>query len=464
MPSVVINTAAPPETKLETAPKPKTDFFTQLRELSPQDWTRHMVYLYRTKPLVGMKVKEKYLDVFAQPFTIEEVKAKYGGEEFKVMLTRDGKMTATEEFAIEAPPKYDMIRENPMGGNGQAPSSAAAAGEEVTRKITDQFLEERRGENEMLTEAHRKSLEIVADGFRTVQANAPAPSANGNGNIIDTIRVLKELGLVGQPAAAPRSLVAELGELLTLAKSLGINLGGGGLGGFKEQLDMVRTIAETMNLGGGSRRGGGDWVSTLIDHGPDLLGKGVEALGKYTEIQAKNNEALRIKAQTATAIAEINRQRAAAGVPPIVASEEPAMASVTSGPPTAPGEGSVRQSDTPPHPAGGLHVVPIATDGVAAPPAAFTPTQQQELEIAVLKNKVVQMISRGLPGPTVIAWVYDAEPMIITYLESLDEAGLSQFFAQDAILQHALTLPQWEKWFAEACQDLYAEEPAEPVH
>lgn len=460
-PSVVINTGAPPETKPEIQPKAKIDFWTQLRELSPQDWTRHLIYLYRTKPLVGMKVKEKYLDVFAQPFTIEDVKVKYGGEEFKAMLTRDGKMTATEEFAIEAPPKFDLSRENPMG-DGARP--AAAAPDSTKEKIVDQFLVERRSENDMLAEAHRRSLDIVTDGFKTVQAQAARTESNGgDSQLINTIRVLKELGLVGAPPPDP---FASMMKMMEFAKTMGF-VGGGGnaLTGLKDQIELIKSLADAVGSGGGGKT---DVWGTLAGKVPEIIDGLGNIVGRVKDVQTEATKQLSIKAQAAERIAQINAARTAAGQQPLPAEAAAATVAATEAPAVP---GTIL---TPPHPGGGLHTVSMgaapedaAPNGnwgggsipsEAAVPAPSLETQEATL-VTFLKHKVVEMISKSINGSGVLQFVEDFDERIIAYLVSIGPEGLEKFFAQDPILVQAMPLPQWAKWYQEACEDLYTEVP-----
>lgn len=458
--SVVINTGAQPEIKADTPPKPKIDFWEEVRPGAKQDWSRRIVYLYRTKPVTGMKVKEKYLDVFAQPFTVENVKTKYGGEEFKAILVQDGKIIATEEFSIEAPPIYDATRENPMGPNGQP--AASVAGEEVTRKITDQFLEERRSENEMLTDAHKRSLDIVTDGFKQVQAQAVRTESGGDSNIINTIRVLKELGLVGQPPPNP---MATMVEMMKFAKEMGFMGGGNALTGLKEQIELVKTLADAVGSGGGG--GKTDIWGTLVSKAPEIIDGLGNIVGKVKDVQSEATRQLDIKARTATQIAQINAQRAAQGQPPLPAeSVAPAAENVSAAP----------------HPAGTLHTVSVdqASAAAHAPAngsAGISNDQQEQVLANFLKHRVVEMISKyqdpdGALDPAaytaadVLTWVEDFDPRIVEFLSTLGPGGFEQFFTNDPILNAAVALPQWPKWFSEACDDLYAEaaaaQPARP--
>jgi hypothetical protein len=447
-PQVVINTTLPPQAEETPEKKEKPNFWNYIAQLSPAEWNHHTIYLYRTKPLTGMKAKERYLDVFAQPFTVDDIRKRFGGEEFRAMLVRENKIVANEEFAIEAPPKYDMTREVPLGNT----AAQTAASDAVTQKVVDQFLGERRGENDMFGEAHRKSLDILADGYRqAVAAVAEAPKPNGGTNSDDLFKalILKMLD---------RNPMKEMMEALAFAREMGLIPKAGeavssvtALSQLKDVVSIVKDLGGEMGMGGGRRSGG--IAEVIMDKAPELIEKGVEALGKYAEIKQRDNEALQIKANAATSIAAINR-----GAPPPAQPQIPtAMPSGIPQPqitPVAPSINSGRNAG-----AGGLDLEPIAP---GAPPVGTGITAEEVVHAEnilynFLRGRVVQLIALGRDGAEVVEFVENYDENTFKLLENANPEALEKFFSEDPILRTAMALPRWPQFFAEACADLYEE-------
>jgi hypothetical protein len=442
-PKVNVSVEMPPgEGAPEEKPREKFDFWGYLAALSPQDWKRHVVYLYRIKPVVGMSTKEKYLDVIGQAFTIEDIKNRFGGEEFRAMLIRDGKALHTEIFSIEAAPKYDS-RELPSNG---------ARSEGINQQLLDKLLAERNAQSNLEGDALGRALDIVTTAYeKAVEKTGGNQPANGGTDMLTMIRVMKELGMIQQP----KSLLQEVLELVTGLKAIGIDVGhfiggggGGGLGSLKDQIGMLKDLHEM--IGGGGPRG---WAESLIDKAPELLEHGVAALGKVADIQKQSAAQLETKARTAVQIAEIQQGRGR----------------VPAASPAATAEDLAAQTGTvpiPQNPSGNsrLNVVPVST--TAAPTitiAPGSPQQEGETLMNFLKNKVVEMI--GNPERTaddVLAFVEDFYPPVAQYLANLDPEKLRQFFAEDPILAKAMALERWPEWYKEACESLY-EMVAEPA-
>lgn len=470
-PQVVINTGSPAATTAPAEPQPEKttpELWSYVNSLTPDDWKRHAIYLYRTKPVVGMKSKESYLDVFSAPFTIEDVKAKFGGEEFTVKCVRNDngkwRYVCVATFSIEAAPKYDTTREAPMGQNVGAPTSAGAAGDAVTKKVVDQFLDERRQENDMFQDAHRKTLELVTDGYKQVAAAAAESSAgkpNGQTNDGDLVKVLL-LKLLD------RNPMKEMMEALAMARELGLIPAAGAagpnalgvLGQVKEVLGLVKELGGEM--GGGARGRAATITETIMEHAPTLIEKGVDALGKLAEIKAQDNKNLEIRANAATRIAQINRSAQPQAQPPYPESPIAVPGAPQPMPPTPPAAGGGNGGT------GGLDLEPVAGAPAYTAPPPFIPSQANEAEaerflFTWISARVVQMVAAGAEGGDVIDFVENCDPRITDRLLNTTPEGLRLFFAADPTLSTAMKLPRWEAFFAEACADLYESEAAGPV-
>lgn len=455
-PATVTTTVEFPEKHAAPKEKEKIEFWSYIAGLSPQDWKRHIVYLYRTKPTVGMGAQGKYLEKFTEAFTVDDIRTRFGGEEFRALLQRDRTLLVSETFAIEAAPKFDA-RENPPNGAAQA-----GALERVMEKLIDR--EREAGEGDSLTnKAAEQAIDLVTKGYETVLAKTGS-TASGNGGeaqLLNTIRVLKDLGLIGAPA--PRSMAAEFGDFLKMAKELGIvGQPQNQLSSLKDTLSVIKDLAGDMGIGGGGRRGG--WAEVLAERAPDFIEKGVEAIGKYADIKAEETKQLQIRARAAQNIAAINR----GAQPP----EQPEIPTAMPGgiPPTAaPPAGIAATANAGGNAgAGGLDLEPIGTAHIPvasfsrAPVStgAFNPQTATESEaegflFTFFKARVVQLIADETPGEDVVQFAQDFDPRIYAMLEAGTPESLRQFFSADPILSAATKLPRWEAFFAEACNDLY---------
>src|SRR5208282_1711058 len=95
-------------------------------------------------------------------------------------------------------------------------TSAPNAGDAVTKKVVDQFLDERKSENDMFADAHRKSLDILADGYtKGLEAASSAAKPNGATSDDSLIKVLLMKLLDRNP-------MKEMMEALAMAKQLGL--------------------------------------------------------------------------------------------------------------------------------------------------------------------------------------------------------------------------------------------------
>ena len=88
------------------SPKPHKDlpFFSLLKTLKPAEWEKHIVYLYRRRPITDMTAggtQKKYLAKYVAPFDESMVMAEFGSGEYKAVLNRAGAIVAEHVFEIE---------------------------------------------------------------------------------------------------------------------------------------------------------------------------------------------------------------------------------------------------------------------------------------------------------------------------------------------------------------------------
>jgi len=400
-PTVVIHQTVPareaPEEKKE---RTRVDFWPYIAGLSPADWKRHEIYLYRIKPVVGHKEREKYLDIYNSKFTIEDVKNRFGGEEFRAMLLRDGKNVCTIEFAIEAAPKFDLVREIPGVDTAQN-----ATIQKLVDKLTD-----REDDPDVTGEAVQRSVNIMGNAFEAAASRLATTSPNGGG-IIETIKVLKELGLLGQPQ---KNSVLETIQVL---KELGIVGAPAAQVNVAAQVDSVLGIVEKLReFGGGGKT---DWKTTLAekaaDHLPEII-SGIQSFGDK-QIALENARRARVEAV-----------------------ERATVAVQQGGPPAqAPSNGN-------PQP-----VRPLST--VAAPAEMPNPGNLPVVTFEQLGfNRIVEMVYRGEDGGVVMDFLYGLDPRAYDYLIECDAAGIRAILGADPMLAKILEYPHLDDFIAQVVE------------
>lgn len=405
-PTVVINQTVPareqPEEKKE---RTRIDFWPYIAGLSPDDWKRHEIYLYRTKPVVGHKEREKYLDIYNSKFTIEDVKARFGGEEFRAMLLRNGKNVCTVEFAIEAAPKFDLVREIPGVDTAQN-----ATIQKLVDKLTD-----REDDPDVTGEAVQRSVNIMGNAFEAAASRLATTSPNGGGNLIETIKALKELGLIGMPQ---KNSVLETIQVL---KELGIV--GGPVAQFNPvaQIDTVLGIVEKLRDFGG---GGGktDWktlaIEKLAEYTPEIL-RGVVSIGDK-QVQLERERRSRVEAVERAASAVQGAQQ-----------QQPQLS--PNGNPQPPAS------------------YPLAT--VAAPAQEQNPGNLPVVTFEQLGfNRIVEMVYRGEDGGAVMDFLYGLDPRAYDYLLECDAAGIRAILGGDPVLAKVLEYPHLDDFVAQVLE------------
>ncbi len=122
------------EISLQTTPSPqdqssekeKPDFWKVIRELTPEDWIRHEILLYRRRPKLAIQGLGGFVAKFQYPFGIDDVKQAYGDYDWQAFLQKDGHVVTKIEFTIEAPPKPNRFatqnRPSPSPSDFSAPA------------------------------------------------------------------------------------------------------------------------------------------------------------------------------------------------------------------------------------------------------------------------------------------------------------------------------------------------------
>jgi hypothetical protein len=221
---------------------------------------------------------------------------------------------------------------------------------------------------------------------------------NGGGNsIVETIKVLKELGLVGEKK---RSLAEELKDMLEV----------------------------TAMLGGGGGGGKMDWATTLVQNLPTILEKATPIADKFADAARNNARVAEIRSGRVPAPAALPP-----ATPPAPALVVPAAAPAAE----SPAPRTVAAPET--EPAGG--------------PATFVAPN-----LIWVKARAVQLFAAGKSGDLIAEWLDTLDDELGNFLGSMDEDKFAEFVKTDPILKEIATAPRFAEFVAQFVDYFSAEE------
>lgn len=414
-PQVVIQTApVQNEEKPERQRREPIEIWTYIASLSPQDWKRHVAYLYRTRPVVGVQQRERYLAVLGEPFTIETIKERYGGEQFNVKLIRDGKMFQDFTFDIEAAPKYDREREIPP----------RTSDSETVRMLVEKVTEQRE-ENPAVETAVGKAMDIMGKAYDTAleRAMKSGAGAGDGGAEFTKLLVVMMQGQQQLLTALVTGILNRRTEEHPASDPLK-NLDG-----------MMGIFAKLQEFAGSNGARRSSITEALIEKAIDKAPEVVREI--RTGIERVGNQKIHIESLRAGAAA------------PVAAVPVPAPATVP-GPRPAP------------MPAPVAAAAPLQTQPMP-PLQAIT---EEDAWQALGAKKIVSLIFEGADGGTVMQALEFVNPVAFEYVLNLDAAGIRDLMAKDAILAQALNYPHLAETLEQAveyCQEEKAARAAEPA-
>lgn len=417
-PQVVIQTApAAAEEKPERQRREPIEFWTYIAGLSPQDWKRHTAYLYRTRPNVGAQQRERYLAVLGEPFTIETIKERYGGEQFNVKLIRDGKMFQDFTFDIEAAPKYDREREIPP----------RTSDNETVRMLVEKVTEQRE-ENPAVETAVGKAMDIMGKAYDTAleRAMKSGAGAGDGGAEFTKLLVVMMQGQQQLMTALVTGILNRRAEEHPASDPLK-NLDG-----------MMGIFAKLQEFAGSNGARRSSITEALIEKAIDKAPEVVREI--RTGIERVGNQKIHIESLRAGAAVPVPAP-ATAPVP------RPAPMSVPMSAPTS----------APAAPAAPLQTQPMP------PMQAIT---EEDAWQALGAKKIVSLIFEGADGGTVMQALEFVNPVAFEYVLNLDAAGIRDLMAKDGILAQALNYPHLAETLEQAveyCQEEKAARAAEPA-
>jgi len=386
------------------------DFWKYIETLKPEDWTRHIVYIYRTEPRIttyndGSSALEKstgYFEVrpgFVIPFNSQEeielaIREKHGGKAFRFILKRGSERIAESRCANDMPPKFPpvgmstMSADQPSAGLSVGAVSEANATADVAKTAMATMAGQERQSTEIAISALRSSAEIIQR----------LGAGNGGGSESDQL-MKQAMAALLQRALNPPDPLELLTRILPLINA-GSNRGGNGT-----QSPVLDRLVDTA-------------IERLLNpatNGPASASAGAELVRQLPGVAGYVTQAIRewragMEAQRDTA----------------------AIMSGTARAPAAAG----------PQPGAGTHVPNPAILPPPQPQAhAPQPGEPMPVPLEFIESKIIEILQEGNTADDTaddtLTFLQRMDPQLIVLLSSQGKTGLLQLFQTRPILKPA---------------------------
>jgi len=412
------------------------DLWEFMRALTEDQWNEYIGYLYRTAPKKMATDKAKYLMVFTNPITIEEIQQKYGGKKFTIHFNRK---VGTRQQSVYPPVQFDIEAE-PIWQDGETPLEAAArqtagaATEGTTQlmglfekllgdvlKQRDEANKEGRGFN--AGDAFKEALATQKDSAAQAIAFVREQTAGKDTGMIDLVTKMLEKMMDKKESPLESKLLDRL-----LDRAFGEGEKADPLEKINQWLDLADRLRDGKS---GGSRGGTDWGS--------IAGKVVDALPGLLQ-----------NAKELIQTAAVARGIQVPGAPP--AGARPALLA---------GPGAQPAPQPSPAPANGAGAAPLLTEDQASL-IVVTRVKQMLVEKLFDSQNVEDATENGLAA----AEIADAmHPAFAEHLAGVLKSDYSQL-AGDPVLSRAASHPNvipFCKEYIAYFDEPGAEPPAGPV-
>jgi hypothetical protein len=199
------------------------DLDVVVNALTKEQWAEHIMRVYRA----GEKWERGAAPVdntFGAPFTEEDVRARFGGGKYVLWLYGPPKkqnLVGRYMLELEGQP---IINSVPRNGNGTGDGTNSVAIEAMRMYANPEFV---RMQMQMVVTAATEAMSLMKSQIPSAQnpletlraAKEILGGGNSTGGLLDTLRVLKELGLVGSPE---KKGIDEILSLITTLKTSGL--------------------------------------------------------------------------------------------------------------------------------------------------------------------------------------------------------------------------------------------------
>lgn len=206
------------------APFYDRDWETVVQELSPAEWEGHLMRIYRSdeKWERGPGPVE---NVFTAPFTEDDIRARFGGGRYVMWFfgpPKRHKMVAKYRVELDGPPVIPSIPRNGTmpGADGSNLVAMQALQMMNNPEIMKMQLEMMKAATIQAIEMVKQQMPAPQDPLQTLR-NAKEILGGGNheNSLIETIKLLKEIGVIGSPE---KKGIDEILSLITTLKTSGL--------------------------------------------------------------------------------------------------------------------------------------------------------------------------------------------------------------------------------------------------
>lgn len=230
------------------------DFWPYVESLKPEDWSKHIVYIYRTDPRVSMygdgaSSLEKITGFFEIspgrqiPFNSREevelaIREKHGGKAFRLILKRGSERIAEEKCSNDFPPRYVHMMPGANSGAGN-PSGTPYDSASATADVAKVAMSTMAGQERAATETAVRALEGASNVIlRMSQGTQPAPPSAMDQAMQAMMVEIMRRAMNPPPAPDPIDQIAKIAALVG-------QLNGGANSGLGPLAPVVTKFIET---------------------------------------------------------------------------------------------------------------------------------------------------------------------------------------------------------------------------
>src|SRR5207245_1309205 len=122
--TITVTREVVPAEEATTAEEDLRDPFDFFSSIPDSEWANgnYAIYLYRSEPRTTRGPGEANLGVFSRPFSLEWLRAQYGGEVFRILVRKGAQRVFDRRVTIELPPKFQVGEHS---ADGRAVAAAA---------------------------------------------------------------------------------------------------------------------------------------------------------------------------------------------------------------------------------------------------------------------------------------------------------------------------------------------------
>jgi hypothetical protein len=392
-------------------------FWEKLQKMSAKDWEHSIAYVYRHKGEYKEEGKPwdkpprgaGYLEKFTQPFTIEDIRERFGGGDYWCIVNYDQGSVFSGSFRIIGQPKAES----------QLVIGQAASGDQKTEfliTLVKDSLAEIKAERTKPDEAIARVMEVMTkanDATIQMLVKQLPEKVDPMVQLTNLLGALQQVKTLQAPSAPPASEDGGLMKSLEFADRLGLlkKANEDPLGNVGKLVEGLKALGIFPSVGGGSGRD--DWKVAFANVAPDLL-RSVEGIVRNV-VQG----ILQTRSPSPVQVAQMAAQRARPGA---------ILAGTRGAPAGAPGTQPAAPATAPGAPAG---------NPAAVPPAGSEAEQIQQVS-AIVENwlwiRLVELFNAGTTGDDVASFLQLAAPEAATFFGAQTPAQLETMISQHPIL------------------------------